>query len=95
MNSAKKDISIGFLVALFATLSGVYLYIELFSKYDFLATFQMIKDGDLYGQILALGAIPNLFVFFIYLKKKQDVRAKGVLFATIMIALFTLFLKFI
>ncbi len=54
----------------------------------------MISDGGLYGKILSLAAIPNLFVFFIFIKKKQDNRAKGVLFATILIALTTLILKF-
>ena len=55
----------------------------------------MIEDGDLYGKILSIAAIPNLFVFLIYIKKKQDHKAKGVLMTTIVIALITLILKFI
>ena len=54
----------------------------------------MIQEGGLHGKILALAAIPNLFVFFIFIRKKQDNRAKGVLFTTILIALTTLILKF-
>ncbi len=54
----------------------------------------MIQQGDLYGKVLSIAAIPNLFVFFIFIKKKQDNRAKGVLMATILIALTTLILKF-
>jgi hypothetical protein len=54
----------------------------------------MIQEGDLYGKILSLAAIPNLFVFFIFIRKKQDNRAKGVLMTTIIIALTTLILKF-
>ncbi|WP_139955727.1 hypothetical protein [Flavicella sediminum] len=95
MKKQQKEIVIGFLVAIFATLSGMYLYVELFSKHGFAETFQMIEDGDLYGQIITLGAVSNIFVFFVYLKKKQELRAKGVLMATIVIALFTLFTKFI
>lgn len=90
-----KEIAIGFFVAILATLSGMYLYVELFSSYGFVKTFQLIQDGDMYGQIITLGAIANLFVFFVYLKKKQDVRAKGVLLATIVIALITVATKFI
>ncbi len=54
----------------------------------------MIGEGDLYGKVLSLAAIPNLFVFFIFIKKKQDNRAKGVLIATILTALTTLIIKF-
>ena len=54
----------------------------------------MIADGNLYGKVLSIAAIPNLFVFFIFLKKNQDNRAKGVVLATILIAFTTLILKF-
>ncbi|MEI6866796.1 hypothetical protein [Flavicella sp.] len=93
--STPKEIIIGFCVAILATLAGSYLYIELFSKFDVVTTFEMIQDGDLHGQIITLGAIANIFVFFVYLKKNQEARAKGVLLATIVIALVTLLSKFI
>ncbi|WP_299013042.1 hypothetical protein [uncultured Polaribacter sp.] len=94
MGTVKKDILIGVLVALFATFGGIFLYLEYFSQYSFADTLQMIKEGDLYGKVLALAAIPNLFVFFVFIKKKQDHKAKGVLLTTILIALTTLLLKF-
>ena len=95
MGTVKKDILIGVLVSLFATAAGCFLYVEYFSKFSFNETLQLIQDGDLYGKILSIAAIPNLFVFFIYIKKKQDNRAKGVLMTTILIALTSLILKFI
>ena len=95
MGTLKKDILIGILVSLFATAAGCFLYIEYFSKFSFSETLQLIEDGDLYGKILSIAAIPNLFVFFVFIKKKQDNRAKGVLLTTIVIALITLVLKFI
>ena len=94
MGTLKKNILIGFLISLFATAAGIFFYIEYFSKYSFNDTLIMIGEGDLYGKVLSLAAIPNLFVFFIFIKKKQDSRAKGVLLATILIALTTLILKF-
>ena len=95
MGTVKKDILIGILVSLFATAGGCFLYIEYFSKFSFSETIQMIEDGNLYGKILSIAAIPNLFVFFVFIKKKQDNRAKGVLITTIVIALIKLVLKFI
>ena len=94
MGTVKKNILIGVLVSLFATFGGIFFYLEYISKYGFYETIDLIKDGDLYGKVLSLAAIPNLFVFFIFIKKKQDNRAKGVLLATILIALTTLVLKF-
>lgn len=95
MGTIKKDILIGVLVALFATFGGIFLYLEYFSRYEFNETLQFIKKGNLFGKVLSLAAISNLFVFFVFIKKKQDNRAKGVLLATILITLTTLVLKII
>ncbi|CAI8284777.1 MAG: Uncharacterised protein [Polaribacter sp. SA4-10] len=95
MGTIKKDILIGVLVALFATFGGIYLYLEYFSRYEFNETLQLIKKGNLFGKVLSLAAVSNLFVFFVFIKKNQDNRAKGVLLATILIALTTLVLKII
>lgn len=94
MGTVKKKILVGFLTAIFATSGGIFLYLEYFSQYSFSDTLQMIKEGNLYGKVLAMAAIPNLFVFFVFIKKKQDYKAKGVLLATILIALTTFVLKF-
>ena len=94
MGTLKKDILIGVLVSLFATLGGIFLYLEYVSRFGFYETIEMIQEGKLYGKVLSLAAIPNLFVFFIFIKKKQDNKAKGVLITTLLIALTTLVLKF-
>jgi hypothetical protein len=94
LGTVKKNILIGVLVSLFATFGGIFLYLEYFSRFGFYETIDLINEGKLYGKVLSLAAIPNLFVFFIYIKKKQDNRAKGVLLATILIAFITLVLKF-
>tara|TARA_R110002124_G_scaffold286585_1_gene467927 strand:+ start:967 stop:1254 length:288 start_codon:yes stop_codon:yes gene_type:complete len=93
MGFIRKEILIGALVSLFATFSGVFIYIEFFSKFNFQETLIVIKEQDLSGKILTLAAIPNLFVFFVYIKKKQDYRARGVLFTTILIVFTTFVIK--
>lgn len=95
MGTVKKDILKGVLVSLLATAAGCFLFVEYFSEFGFKETIQMIEDGGLYGKILFVAAIPNLFVFFVFIKKKQDNSAKGVLLITILIALTILILKFI
>ncbi len=91
----QKEIVFGFLISLLSTTAGIFLYLEFFSKYEFVETVSLIKEGNLYGTVLSIAALPNLFVFFIFLKKKQDYRARGVLMATILTALVTFVLKFI
>ena len=94
MGTLKNTILKGILVSLFATFGGVFLYLEYISRFGFYETIDLINEGKLYGKVLSLAAIPNLVVFFIYIKKKQDNSAKGVLLATILIALTTFLLKF-
>jgi hypothetical protein len=95
MGFINKEIARGVLVSIFATLGGAFVYLEFFSGVDFEASFKIIKEEQLYGKILTLAAIPNLFVFFVFLKKKQDYRARGVLLATILIAFTTFVLKLV
>ncbi|MFO7673194.1 MAG: hypothetical protein R6V74_05750 [Lutibacter sp.] len=88
----KKEILIGFLVALVATSFGCFLFIEFFSPLDFEESLVRIKEGNLEGKILVLGAIANFFVFFVFLKKKQIYRARGVIMETFLIAFIVLLL---
>ncbi|MDG2193368.1 MAG: hypothetical protein P8K77_00645 [Polaribacter sp.] len=93
MGAVNKEMAIGVLVSIIATLGGGFIYLEFFSEVDFEASLKIINDQHLYGKMLTLAAIPNLFVFFVFLKKKQDYRARGVLLATILIAFTTFVLK--
>ncbi|HSQ47789.1 MAG TPA: hypothetical protein VLM44_12835 [Lutibacter sp.] len=88
----KKEILIGFLVALVATSFGCFLFIEFFSPLDFEKSLELIKEGNLEGKILVLGAIAKFFVFFVFLKKKQINRARGVIMETFLIAFIVLLL---
>jgi hypothetical protein len=88
----KKEIFIGFFTALIATFFGCYLFIEYFSNKGFHETINLIIQGNLQGKVLVLGAIANFFVFFIFLKKKQIYRARGVLLETFLIAFLVLIL---
>ena len=95
MGFIKKEILIGVLISIVATLSGAFVYVEFFSKFDFQETLHVMKEQQLYGKVLTLAAVPNLFVFFVFLKKKQDYRARGVLLATILIAFTTFVIKLV
>ncbi|SRX54488.1 hypothetical protein [Aequorivita sp. CIP111184] len=89
-----KEILIGLIIGLAANMAGTYLYIFFFSKLSFESTVQAALENDFLGSLIALGAVLNLIVFFILLKKNQYYRARGVVLATIIAALAILISKF-
>lgn len=89
-----KEILIGTAIGLAANLVGTYLYILFFSKLSFGETLKAAEANNLLGSLIALGAILNLIVFFILLKKDQFYKARGVVLATIIAAMIILFFKF-
>ncbi len=93
--SNTKEVIIGFLVGLVATLFGFFVYVEFVSPYGFEESLRIIHEGGLYGKVLGLAALPNLFVFFVFLKKKQELRARGVLLACFCVAFAILISQFL
>lgn len=91
----KKEIFIGFLVGVFANLAGIYLYIAAFSPDSFELTLQKAIKNDYMGSIIALGAIANFLPFFVFLKKQQTYRSRGVVIATIVAAIAIAYFKFV
>jgi len=90
----KKDIFIGILVGLIANAIGLFIVANLLGQGDDFTT--VIKAAALegfLGKLISLGAIANLIAFFVFIKKKQDYRARGVLLITIFIAVFTFAFK--
>jgi hypothetical protein len=90
----RKEILVGILVGLLATVLGFYLYVEFVLNGSFQESLVIINSKNLYGQILSIAAIPNLLVFFIFIKKKQDYKARGVLIATFLVAFLILVSQF-
>ncbi|MCF6213913.1 MAG: hypothetical protein L3J45_07810 [Flavobacteriaceae bacterium] len=91
----KKEIGIGFIVGIIATAFGGFAFLEFFVDFNSQNTIPFLLENNLFGKILGLSALPNLFVFFIFLKKKQDYRAKGVVLASFLIAFLVLITQFL
>jgi formate-dependent nitrite reductase membrane component NrfD len=91
----KSEIVKGFLVGLVATVFGIVFAIQIFGTSDDYGVVvkQAISEGFL-GKLMSIGALLNLGAFFIFLKKKQDLRARGVLIATVFVLIITLLLKY-
>ncbi len=91
----KKHVLIGFLIGLLTNAAGIFFYILLFSKMDLEATLKNALQNDYLGKIIALGAILNFFPFFVFIKKNQLYKARGVLLATVLMAVVIAITKFI
>ncbi|WP_333694670.1 hypothetical protein [Flavobacterium sp.] len=86
-----KFIILGLIIGITCAFIGSYLFIQFFTAYEFWPGIQALKAQKSLGKLIALGAVPNLIVFFILLKLNKELMARGVVLATLLITLITLF----
>jgi hypothetical protein len=90
----KKEVLIGLIVGFIANAIGLFFSATLLGNGDnFITVLKSASAEGFLGKLISLGAVLNLIAFFIFIKKKQDYRARGVLLATIFIAVFTFILN--
>ncbi|MCD0473433.1 hypothetical protein LPB87_03395 [Flavobacterium sp. EDS] len=97
MNNSKnkKDLLIGFIIGLMASILGSFLFVTLLTDFDIsngMQSIKIIKDYGYLGKIITLGAILALVAFGVFLKQNKEFRARGVVLAVITLALLTLFI---
>jgi uncharacterized membrane protein YozB (DUF420 family) len=88
-----QKIVIGFVLSILASIAGSYIYLEFATPDGFETSWKMMVEGHLQSIVLSLGAIPNLLLFFVFIKRKEDYKARGVLMGVIFIALVILYFK--
>jgi hypothetical protein len=86
----KRDILIGLIIGLFASLLGSYLFVRLFTDLDFITGVQTMKFQGSLGKLITLGSILDLILFAILLKLNKEMMARGIILAVILIAILTL-----
>ncbi|WNH09259.1 hypothetical protein [Thalassobellus suaedae] len=90
----KKEIFIGMFVGLIANAMGLFIAANLLGQGDdFTTVIKAAANEGFLGKLISLGAVLNLVAFFVFIRKKQDYRARGVLLITVFIALFTFVFK--
>lgn len=90
----KKEIFIGMFVGLIANAMGLFIAASLLGQGDdFTTVIKAAANEGFLGKLISLGAVLNLVAFFVFIRKKQDYRARGVLLITVFIALFTFVFK--
>lgn len=91
----KKEVFRGFLVGLIANGVGFLIAILIFGNGESMDV--IIKNSISQGfftKLVSIGAVLNLIAFFLFIKQKRDYRARGVILATILVAILTFFVNF-
>ena len=83
----KLNVLIGVLVGFIATGIGFYFYTQVFNEFSMKFIKKLIAEEDYLGEILAYSVIPNLLAFFVFIKRKEDYKARGVIIATMIVAI--------
>ncbi|MCM4161002.1 hypothetical protein FHG64_07635 [Antarcticibacterium flavum] len=91
----KINILVGFLTGLAATISGMLVYILLFSQMELEETIRDAIQNDYLGKIIVLGAALNFLPFFLFLKKNLIYHARGVMLAMVTTAVVLVIYKFL
>lgn len=92
--SDKKEVLLGVIYGIISSLIGLILAILILSENS--SIIESLKNSyyeNFLGKLISLGAILNVIVFFVFIKKNQDQRAKGILLLTIFLAILTLILN--
>ncbi|TXE09235.1 hypothetical protein ES711_04695 [Gelidibacter salicanalis] len=91
----KKELFIGFLVGLIANTIGFIIAILIFGNGEDIATaFRQSLAQGFFSKLVSMGALLNLVAFFMFIKVKRDYRARGVIFATIVVTIVTFLVNY-
>ena len=94
----KKEIFTGLVVGLISNALGLLVCVFIVSRMknlELASTFQLYKDSENLWMLITLGALPNLAVFFGFLRINREYRARGVVLATFIAAITSYLIYFL
>ncbi|MEN2720892.1 hypothetical protein [Capnocytophaga sputigena] len=94
MNHSPKNQLIGFIIGILANAIGILAYILIFSKNSIALTLQDAYYRGYLGKLIMLGALLDLAVFFFFINRYENERARGVLIASAVLTIIILILQF-
>lgn len=86
------EILIGFGITILCNLAGIYFVTEM-SNYETMEFLRMSVENKSISSVIALGALMDFLAFFVFLKKGQAFRLRGVLMGVILAAFVVLYLR--
>ncbi len=92
MSSYIKKILSGIIIGLIVNILGIVLYIFVMTNEEVGNGVRMAYRTGFLGKIIGLGALPNMILFSYFIKNNYLYQARGVVIATFLAALLTLYL---
>ena len=93
----KKEILVGIFSGFLANIAGAIIsVIILFQEIKISNILRIVSNSisdNFITKLISLGAVMNLIVFFIFLRYDYEEKARGVLVATFIIAILTIYLN--
>ena len=93
----KKEILVGIFSGFLANIAGAIIsVIILFQEIKISNILKILSDSisdNFITKLVSLGAVMNLIVFFVFLRYDYEEKARGVLIATFIIAILTIYLN--
>ena len=94
INQKRKDQIIGFIAGIVVNVIGVIAYVLIFSKFSIATALQDAYYKRYLGKLILLGALLDLAIFFFFINRYENERARGVLIASCVLAFIILLLQF-
>lgn len=94
INQKRKDQIIGFIAGIVVNVIGVIAYVLIFSKFSIATILQDAYYKRYLGKLILLGALLDLAIFFFFINRYENERARGVLIASCVLAFIILLLQF-
>ncbi len=88
----KIDLLYGFLIGIMASIVGAIIFIFLFTNYNPIDGIQIIAANGQLGNLLKLGALLNLLIFFILLRFDREMMARGIIATFLFLAITSFFI---
>ena len=88
-----KEKAIGALIGLALTLIGMILFTRYFSEGSHLNSFKLLYHEKKLGSLISLGALLNLPIFFVLIRKRAYVIANGLVGILILMVVVVALLK--
>ena len=93
----RREVFTGLGIGLIVNGIGIVLIafiISLIKENSLVFTFKFFLENDVMWMLVSLGALPNLLVFFRFLNKNKEYRARGIVMATLIAAICAFILYF-
>ncbi|RZJ98715.1 MAG: hypothetical protein EOO46_24535 [Flavobacterium sp.] len=87
----KIDLLYGAFIGFVSSFIGIYLFMVFFTEYHLMEGISILKSRGQLGKLIALGSVLNLVVFFGLLQINKELMAQGVVLATLILTVITLF----